>query len=1426
MLVKMKEIKAKSIVKKLVAMMLVMTLTMANFILITKETYAMLAEEILTAQTQVEGIQTAISNKIEKYLKVEEGVILQVELNIDLQKDAEQKITQGKIEIDVPSINGKLPTDINLVNITTAYKSEYSNSKLTITPEQIEGKTSHRIVYLYPVEIWEEGIAKSITWKTTISAKIDEKDYSIQNTENAEISNIGNEISTEISLLSEIYKGNMYNTEGRLETAYTENIEIETSYLSQTVENKLKLDTGIPQIINKDNSTSNANTYYISSKISKNYLKAIFADAEGKFEVKIKSVDENGQITEININQDTSTVTEDSTYILVVHPIKTVNISLESVSTIKTTAHALKIENSKILITDKSIDNIETMTKLEEKVTVNGNECKSQIELKEPTANATVQLKDINTISSVNGIQNIGIVITLQTMSTESDKLFENPTFKITMPDGVKIKDLESNTTISAENGNFTVKNAKINGDSEIYLELNGKQTSYVAGDINPQIILKANVEVAKSIANKSDIIKMEYINNGETYQTQSDVVNIIASNDKLITSLKLENYNGEGTIVEKYSDSSEEVTGELSILNEDVIKVPVKYTIINNYDIQITVENSIVANYKNYKDEETNLMNWYEKDIVVDARQVKTIEKELIIPAKLYYNEKINIEAFTNYNYSGTPYSLSNTINLATEEKDAIGDMEIVNDKFVVETLAQLGDGTVLTENDKVYNEQIIKYTIRIMNTSTEEITNINLTAKQENGKIYDLKEVIVTNPMIQEGEFVEHEYAELDTDTKIFTTSSLKPNESKEFIYRAVAKKPEQDGKTSTKLSISADNVDEVATQTVENEIIDAQLKITNKLAYHEEVEMQGGSVLPILTTVKNIGGSKIESADVRVYLSEGLIWNQASEVMAYQIVYDEEIQADIYEEIDTLKDIKYNAEQNYIEFKMENLGPDQSILIKSVIYANDIPTESVSAKESIYVKINDNVSNNVEVNIKQTKTEVTVKQSVNISENQKAKNGDSVIITGEITNTGSIASYINIGDYLHNGLEVQKVTLIRNGQSEDKTEISKNGIIDIMVEVTPKETVTITIETTVNTSRIITKEVENVITVLLNGGEKVESNKVVIQIYSEIDNGNGENEEGTYTISGLAWIDNNNNGIKDGNEGLSNIIVKIVDLNNKNSFLKDESGKEIEAKTNSNGEYKISRIPEGSYSIIFKYDTNKYELKENTSIKDYILIDNQEKVGITNNLELKENIKDINLQLIQLKKFNLKLDKYITSVVVQTSKETRTTKYDNQKLAKEEIASKYLVSSTVLVEYTMKITNIGELPGYVTELVDYLPEDMKFNSEINTQWYTQMDGKLYNSSLSSEIINPGESKEVKLVLIRNMTSENTGTITNNAKITKTANSREYVDIDLSNNESTAQIMITPATGGVFTYLAVVLNSMIIIFAGIYIIKKKVIK
>ena len=177
------------------------------------------------------------------------------------------------------------------------------------------------------------------------------------------------------------------------------------------------------------------------------------------------------------------------------------------------------------------------------------------------------------------------------------------------------------------------------------------------------------------------------------------------------------------------------------------------------------------------------------------------------------------------------------------------------------------------------------------------------------------------------------------------------------------------------------------------------------------------------------------------------------------------------------------------------------------------------------------------------------------------------------------------------------------------------------------------------------------------------------------------------------------------------------------------------------------------------------------------------------------------------------------------MQTVNGTKTTEYSKQQLVREEIQKKYLVGATVLVEYTMEITNVGELAGYVTQITDYIPNDMKFYSELNTQWYVGEDGNLYNTTLASTIINPGETKTIKLILSKTMTKENTGTTTNIVEISDAINSKEYNDIELNNNQSKAEIIINTATGTIITYLIAVLNSVVIVLVGMYMIKKKVV-
>lgn len=97
-------------------------------------------------------------------------------------------------------------------------------------------------------------------------------------------------------------------------------------------------------------------------------------------------------------------------------------------------------------------------------------------------------------------------------------------------------------------------------------------------------------------------------------------------------------------------------------------------------------------------------------------------------------------------------------------------------------------------------------------------------------------------------------------------------------------------------------------------------------------------------------------------------------------------------------------------------------------------------------------------------------------------------------------------------------------------------------------------------------------------------------------------------------------------------------------------------------------------------------------------------------------------------------------------------------------------------------MKVTNIGELDGYVRKIVDYMPNDLKFSSELNKDWY-QKGNDLYNSSLANEKIVAGESKSVKLVLTKAMTENNTGLTNNTAEIAES-----YNELGIADSKSTA--------------------------------------
>ena len=326
--------------------------------------------------------------------------------------------------------------------------------------------------------------------------------------------------------------------------------------------------------------------------------------------------------------------------------------------------------------------------------------------------------------------------------------------------------------------------------------------------------------------------------------------------------------------------------------------------------------------------------------------------------------------------------------------------------------------------------------------------------------------------------------------------------------------------------------------------------------------------------------------------------------------------------------------------------------------------------------------------------------------------------------------------------------------------------------------------------------------------------------------------------HTISGVAWIDENKDGRREASElGIVGIKVRAIEV---------ETGNLLDnvVTTSSNGRYELT-LDEGKYILIFEYDDEKYLLtdyrksgvQENQNsdvVNKNITINGEEvKVGATDTIELTEDIENIDIGLVYAKVFDLELNKYVSEITVETNRGTTKYSYGDETLAKVEIHSKEINNATVIIKYKIKIKNTGEISGYVQNVVDNIPKDLEFNSELNKDWY-KTNSVLENNSLANTIIEPGEEKELELVLTKNMTNSNTGIVINTAEIEEESNTQGIADIDSvpGNNDTseddfgTAQIIITVSTGKTIIFVTVVFTALITIAVGAILIKKKVLR
>ena len=491
-----------------------------------------------------------------------------------------------------------------------------------------------------------------------------------------------------------------------------------------------------------------------------------------------------------------------------------------------------------------------------------------------------------------------------------------------------------------------------------------------------------------------------------------------------------------------------------------------------------------------------------------------------------------------------------------------------------------------------------------------------------------------------------------------------------------------------------------------------------------------------------------------------------------------------------------------------------------------------------------IAEETSNTITDTISKEGLEVT--QTASIPEGSSLSAGEKFSYKFTIKNIGgNIISNLNLTDNLPKEVEYINTTYTIAGETKTINNIDSENKTTLSISIPKGETAVVTINVVAKQSDEKVK-IENNATITTNT-INVETNKISHIIEQTEYEKPGDITTIVRKISGQVWKDENNDGIKDESETKVENVEVLLFNNETGSLVTDKDGNILKVLTDKDGKYIFQSVAKGKYTVIFLYDNVNYsattyrkqdvdDTKNSDAIDSQITINGEERIaGITEEIDVTDsNIYNIDLGLVSNPKFDLRLDKTVTKITVQDGKNTDVYDYKNVKVAKKDLIGKDVNNTSIIVEYKLRVTNEGAIAGYVKKLVDYMPSEMKFNSELNKDWYTSENGILYNSSLANTLINPGESKEVTLILTKKMTEENLGLYHNTAEIYEAYNDLGIQDIDSTpgNNKageddiSSADVLITLKTGKTITFFGLSITIIGTIAVGAYFVKKKVLR
>lgn len=739
--------------------------------------------------------------------------------------------------------------------------------------------------------------------------------------------------------------------------------------------------------------------------------------------------------------------------------------------------------------------------------------------------------------------------------------------------------------------------------------------------------------------------------------------------------------------------------------------------------------------------------------------------------------------------------------------------------------------------------------YTFKTIEPSLDDTDTLDQKDKENteiNGDDYNSLLELANKLMQEDNKYLEDQYASI----LVLDLGKINANSTTKKTLKFTAKSYEN-VKVEVKASVSYDNAEPIATNTISNiiEKVSFNTQIVSKYTSRKEGENYSFQIT--LQSSQDSYSDEYGSEDNN--RKNTVVTFNLPDELEYESIQLTKLNEDTaqYDDITSTTNVKVKGKKVTVNIGEVDGGRGKILTVNAKVgklsdgvYKKDVTvTSNVKADGTETENIKD-------ISVTINKPGVSVAQTANIPEGTTISAGENFVYTFTAQNLSDI--YLNdveFTDALPKEVQFKYIEVIyEDGTIDNEVDINGDGSVNAKFYLLAGQKITINVHVAANSIDNDT-DISNKAKFVHEDIGEVETNSVahVIKHFEKTDVNvdPDDNNKETRKVIGTVWIDTNKDGVKDANEQrVSGVKVLLLDNSTSNIAISSNNEQCITT-TGTDGSYMFNNVPQGKYSVIFFYDSAKYspttykksgvsEEQNSDAIDKTVNYEGKDQIAaVTEEIVLSDTNKfNIDLGIVEDAKFDLKLDKIVQAITVNNGKNTTEHVY-NSKLAKIDFESKYAKTSSMVVEYKFTITNEGGIAGYVKKLADYLPEGLKFNSELNKDWYEGKDGVIYNASLANTIINPGESKEVTLILTKNINGDNDfGLINNSAEIYETSNDYGVLDIDSTpgnkaTNEddySTANVLTSVKTGDVVIYTTLILTVIAIVGIGLYMIKKKV--